>query len=174
MITDYEEYQSKLFAPKIQVRIFSKWGVSPVYATVNSAGADLMAYLRDDDEDFPEDCKDLPNITLQPGEFLAVPTGVFIELPPWLEADVRARSGLAAKFGIGVLNGPGTIDADYRGELRVILINHSKTPFVINHGDRIAQLVVLPFVRAAWSPVEKPEDLTETKRGTGGFGSTGV
>jgi dUTP pyrophosphatase len=109
-------------------------------------------------------------VELKPLERAIVPTGLFIELPVGYEAQVRPRSGLAAKNGITVLNAPGTIDADYRGEIGVILVNLSNDPFVINNGDRIAQLVIASHQRATWIPVET---LTETQRGSGGFGSTG-
>jgi dUTP pyrophosphatase len=99
-----------------------------------------------------------------------VPTGLFIALPDGTEAQVRPRSGLAAKFGISVLNSPGTIDADYRGEVKVILVNLSNEPFVINPGERIAQMVVARYEKVEWDEVEV---LDETERGTGGFGSTG-
>ena len=99
-----------------------------------------------------------------------VPTGLFIALPDGTEAQVRPRSGLAAKFGISVLNSPGTIDADYRGEVKVILVNLSNEPFVVNPGERIAQLVVARYEKVEWDEVEV---LDETERGTGGFGSTG-
>ena len=99
-----------------------------------------------------------------------VPTGLFIALPDGTEAQVRPRSGLAAKFGISVLNSPGTIDADYRGEVKVILVNLSNEPFVVNPGERIAQMVVARYEKVEWDEVEV---LDETERGTGGFGSTG-
>src|SRR5690554_412007 len=129
----------------------------PNYETIASAGMDLRASLSD-------------SVTLKPLERAIVKTGLFIELPIGYEAQVRPRSGLAAKNGITVLNAPGTIDADYRGEIGVILVNLSNDPFVINNGDRIAQLVIASHQRATWIPVET---LTETQRGSGGFGSTG-
>ena len=109
-------------------------------------------------------------ITLGPLERTMVPTGLFIALPDGTEAQVRPRSGLAAKFGISVLNSPGTIDADYRGEIKVILVNLSNEPFVINPGERIAQMVVAKYEKVEWDEVEV---LDETERGEGGFGSTG-
>ena len=130
----------------------------PSYETLASAGMDLRAHT------------DTP-ITLQPMERSLIKTGLFIELPVGIEAQVRPRSGLALKKGITVLNSPGTIDADYRGEIGVILINLSNEPFTINNGDRIAQLVIAKHERADWKQVES---LTETERGAGGFGSTGT
>ena len=109
-------------------------------------------------------------ITLGPLERAMVPTGLFIALPDGTEAQVRPRSGLAAKHGISVLNAPGTIDADYRGEVKVILVNLSNEPFVINPGERIAQMVVARYEKVEWEDVEVLDD---TERGTGGFGSTG-
>ena len=130
----------------------------PSYETLASAGMDLRAHT------------DTP-IKLQPMERSLIKTGLFIELPVGIEAQVRPRSGLALKKGITVLNSPGTIDADYRGEIGVILINLSNEPFTINSGDRIAQLVIAKHERADWQQVES---LTETERGAGGFGSTGT
>jgi dUTP pyrophosphatase len=129
----------------------------PKYETDASAGMDLRANL---DE----------AITVKPMERVLVPTGLYIELPVGYEAQVRPRSGLALKKGITVLNSPGTIDADYRGEIRVILINLSDEVFQINDGDRIAQMVISAHIQAQWEPVEV---LTETVRGAGGFGHTG-
>ena len=129
----------------------------PQYATENSAGMDLCAAL---DEE----------LAVQPGETVLVPTGFAIALPEGYEAQVRPRSGLAIKHQIGILNSPGTIDADYRGEVRVILTNFGKNDFVIRRGDRIAQLVVAPYTRVVW---EEQESLSETTRGVGGFGHTG-
>ncbi len=130
----------------------------PEYATSQSAGLDLRANLSEP-------------IVLEPLERALVPTGLFIALPQGFEAQVRPRSGLAAKFGITVLNSPGTIDADYRGEVKVILVNLSNDAFTINDGERIAQLVVARFEQVSWQPADS---LDETDRGTGGFGSTGV
>lgn len=129
----------------------------PSYSTELSAGVDLRAYL------------DEP-IILKPLERALIPTGLYIELPQGYEAQVRPRSGLAIKYGITVLNSPGTIDADYRGEIKVILINLSNEPFTINNGDRIAQMVIAKHETAQWIEVD---NLSETKRGEGGFGSTG-
>ncbi|WP_283641225.1 dUTP diphosphatase [Mesonia mobilis] len=130
----------------------------PAYETIASAGMDLRANLED-------------KVVLSPLDRVIVKTGLFIELPVGYEAQVRPRSGLAAKKGITVLNTPGTIDADYRGEIGVILVNLSKEAFVINDGERIAQLVIAKHERAEWQEVEV---LEESDRGEGGFGSTGV
>ena len=129
----------------------------PSYATPFSAGMDLRANL------------DQP-VTLGPLERALVPTGLHIELPAGYEAQVRPRSGLAAKHGISIVNAPGTIDADYRGEIKVILVNLSNDPFTIEAGERIAQLVVARHETVKWEPVEV---LEESQRGSGGFGSTG-
>ncbi|MGY8916279.1 MAG: dUTP diphosphatase [Flavobacteriales bacterium] len=130
----------------------------PHYETLASAGMDLRASITE-------------SITLQPLERTIVPTGLFIELPIGCEAQVRPRSGLAAKKGVTVLNAPGTVDADYRGEIGVILVNLSNVPFTIENGERIAQLVIAKHERAEWTEVE---ELSQTERGEGGFGSTGV
>lgn len=130
----------------------------PAYETLASAGMDLRANLAQP-------------ITLQPLERAIIPTGIYIELPAGYEAQVRPRSGLAAKRGITVLNAPGTIDADYRGEVGVILVNLSQDAFVVENGERIAQMVIAQHQRASWI---ESEHLSETSRGTGGFGSTGV
>lgn len=130
---------------------------TPSYATEKSAGMDLKADITEP-------------ITLGPLERAMVPTGMFIALPDGTEAQVRPRSGLAAKYGISVLNAPGTIDADYRGEVKVILVNLSNDPFVVNPGERIAQMVIARYETVEWDEVEV---LDETERGTGGFGSTG-
>lgn len=132
----------------------------PRYQTAASAGLDLPAAV---EEDAP--------IVLQPGECKLVPTGLAIALPDGFEAQIRPRSGLAAKKGISIVNSPGTVDADYRGEVKVNLINHGTEPFEIRRGERIAQMVVAPVTQIEWAPVAK---LSETERGTGGFGSTGV
>ena len=130
----------------------------PEYETALSAGMDLRANIED-------------SITLKPLERVIVKTGLFIALPAGLEAQVRPRSGLAAKKGITVLNSPGTVDADYSGEIGVILVNLSNEDFVINDGERIAQLVIAKHERIDWNEVSV---LNETERGAGGFGSTGV
>lgn len=129
----------------------------PAYETIYSAGMDLRANVTE------------PS-TLKPLQRAIVKTGLFIELPIGYEAQVRPRSGLAAKKGITVLNAPGTIDADYRGEIGVILVNLSNEDFTITHGERIAQLVIAKHERAVW---EEVDELEETERGEGGFGSTG-
>ncbi len=131
----------------------------PAYQTAEAAGLDLMAAVPDGEP-----------VTLAPGQYALVPTGLAIALPPGHEAQVRPRSGLAAKHGVTVLNSPGTIDADYRGEIKVILINHGAAPVVIKRGERVAQMVIAPVVQAALVPVAA---LSATDRGAGGFGSTG-
>ena len=132
----------------------------PAYQATEAAGFDLVAAVPADNP-----------MTLLPGDRTLVPTGLIFELPPGSEAQVRPRSGLAAKFGITVLNSPGTIDADYRGEVSVILINLGKEPFAIKRGERIAQMIVAPVTRVDLREVAK---VTATKRGAGGFGSTGT
>jgi dUTP pyrophosphatase len=129
----------------------------PAYETPHAAGMDLRAAC---DE----------TLTIAPGERALVPTGIRIALPEGYEAQVRPRSGLAIRNGITMLNSPGTIDADYRGEVRVIVINHGSEPFTIQRGDRIAQMIIAPVTRAEWQPVDS---LDETARGDGGFGHTG-
>jgi len=129
----------------------------PNYQTDGAAGMDLRASLTE-------------ALTLKPLERILVPTGLLIELPQGLEAQIRPRSGLAFKHGITVLNSPGTIDADYRGELKVLLVNLSNEPFVIQNGERIAQLIIATYVRSHW---EEVKELSVTERNDGGFGSTG-
>jgi dUTP diphosphatase len=129
----------------------------PQYATAGSAGADLTAAVED-------------KVVLAPGERAAIPTGIALALPEGWEGQVRPRSGLALKHGITLLNSPGTIDADYRGELRVILINLGSVPVTIARGERVAQLVIAPVTRAEW---QRAAELPRTVRGAGGFGSTG-
>ena len=130
----------------------------PSYSTLLSAGMDIRANLEEP-------------ITLQPGERRLIPTGLFIALPEGYEAQIRPRSGLAIKHGITVLNSPGTIDADYRGEVGIILINHSDKAFVIEDGERVGQMVVAQYSRVEWN---ETDTLDETERGAGGFGHTGV
>ena len=130
----------------------------PTYQTDQSAGMDLSAAV---DED----------VTLAPGRHTIIPTGFSIALPAGFEAQVRPRSGIAAKHGVTVLNSPGTIDADYRGEVGVILINHGAEPFTVSRGLRIAQLIIAPVRTVMW---EEKEELTGSERGAGGFGSTGT
>ena len=130
----------------------------PSYESASAAGMDLRAAL------------EVPMV-LKPGERTLIPTGLQMALPHGFEAQVRPRSGLAIRNGITMLNSPGTIDADYRGEVKVIAINHGQEDFVVNHGDRIAQMVVAPVTQF---PIQEVESLDETERGEGGFGSTGV
>jgi dUTP pyrophosphatase len=129
----------------------------PHYETIGSSGMDLRANLEEP-------------VKLQPLQRALIPTGLFIELPLGFEAQVRPRSGLAIKHGITCLNSPGTVDSDYRGELKIVLINLSNETFMIQHGERIAQMVIQPVVKAEWQEVEV---LNESKRGAGGFGHTG-
>jgi len=141
------------------VRIINKSkNTLPAYETAHAAGMDLRADLE-------------ATVTLNPMERKLIPTGLFIELPEGFEAQIRPRSGLAFKHGIGIVNSPGTIDADYRGEIKVLLINFSQEPFEINTGDRIAQMIIARYERVNW---EEVEILTETSRGAGGYGHTGV
>ncbi len=141
---------------KIEVKIIGRF--IPKYQSKQAAGCDLYADIDD-------------SVVLEPGKYNIVPTGVRIELPQGYEAQVRPRSGLAMKYGIGILNAPGTIDADYRGEIKVILFNLGQESFRIESGDRIAQLVFNRVVQAQFILVDK---LKETKRGSGGFGHTGT
>lgn len=129
----------------------------PEYQTPLSAGLDIRANLDQ-------------SVTLQPLERAMIPTGLYVELPEGCEMQIRPRSGLAAKHGVTVLNSPGTIDADYRGEIKVILVNLSNTPFTIEAGERIAQMIVARYEQIEW---EAAEELSSTERGAGGFGSTG-
>ena len=131
----------------------------PAYQTAHAAGLDLLAAV-------PEDAP----LVLLPGQHAMVPTGLTIALPDGYEAQVRPRSGLAAKHGVTVLNAPGTVDADYRGEINVLLINHGTEPFTIRRGERIAQMVIASVARAEFMPTVQ---LSATDRGSGGFGSTG-
>ncbi len=143
----------------LKVKIVNRSGFPlPAYETFEAAGMDVRAAVAEP-------------MTLAPGDRCLVPTGLSIQLPSGYECQVRPRSGLALKKGITVLNTPGTVDADYRGEIGIILINLSKEPFVINPGERIAQLVVKQYVRIEWEPAER---LDETKRGDGGFGHSGT
>src|SRR5262245_12578386 len=129
----------------------------PAYQSEHAAGMDLHAAVTED-------------VTLTPGEVAAVPTGLRVEIPHGYEGQVRGRSGLAAKHAVGVPNAPGTIDADYRGEVKVLLVNWGRAPFVVKRGERIAQLVIAPVARAA---IEVVSELSATARGDGGFGHTG-
>ena len=142
----------------IKVKIVNKSAYPvPAYATELSAGMDLKANITEP-------------VTRASLERAMIPTGIYIELPEGYEAQIRPRSGLAAKFGVTVVNAPGTVDADYRGEVKVILVNLSKDPFVINPGERIAQMVIAKYEKIEW---EEVEELGDTERGDGGFGSTG-
>lgn len=129
----------------------------PQYETAHAAGMDLRAFVETE-------------ITIKPLQRVLVPTGLYIELPVGYEAQIRPRSGLAYKHGISIVNAPGTIDADYRGELKVLLVNLSDTNFVVNNGDRIAQMVIARHETVVWNAVE---ELSDTDRGTGGYGHTG-
>ena len=144
---------------KVKLKIYSENGNIPTYATLNSVGADIQSV-----EDF----------TLHPGSNHVIKTGLFVEIPDGYELQVRPRSGLAAKYGITITNSPGTIDADYRGEIGVILHNLGKEPFQVKIGDRIAQLVLKEALQADFIQVYDYKDLEESDRGKGGFGSTGV
>ena len=142
----------------MRVKIINKSNNSlPKYATAYSAGMDLRANLQEP-------------VTLKPLERALIPTGLFIELPTGYEAQIRPRSGLAVKHGISVLNSPGTIDADYRVEIRVVLVNLSNKDFVINHGERICQMVVAKHASVEW---DETQELEASDRGAGGFGHTG-
>ena len=142
----------------MKVKIYSRSGLYPSYETAGAAGMDIRAWLREP-------------VVLQPGERALIPTGLFMEFEPGYEVQLRARSGLAVKHGIGLVNGVGTIDSDYRGEIKVALINLGQEAFAVKNGERIAQMVISPVVQAE---IEPSEMLTETERGSGGFGSTGV
>ena len=148
-------------APKVAVaRLPHAQGIPlPAYESADAAGMDLRAAVPEDEP-----------LTLRPGDRFAVPTGLMMAIPRGYEGQVRPRSGLAFKSGITCLNSPGTVDADYRGEVKVILINHGAEDFVIRRGDRIAQLLITPVEQAVW---EEVETLDDTARGAGGFGSTG-
>lgn len=142
------------------VRVINKSANSlPAYETAHAAGMDVRAFL-------PEG-----EITIKPMQRVLIPTGLYIELPQGYEAQIRPRSGLALKYGITVLNSPGTIDADYRGEIKVLLINLSDSNFSVNNGDRIAQMIISKHEQGEWAEVEL---LNETARGSGGYGHTGV
>lgn len=144
---------------KIEVKVVASQGaVVPVYKTEGAAGADVCAFVTE-------------TVTIEPGTFAMIPTGLFFEIPQGYEIQVRPRSGLAAKNGITVLNTPGTIDSDYRGELKIILINLGKQAFVVNNGERIAQIIVSPVTVADFKITDS---LSDTQRGEKGFGSTGV
>lgn len=142
----------------MEIRIVSKGGALPAYATEGSSGADLRAYIEEP-------------ITLMPGERRLVPTGLFVEIPQGTEAQIRARSGLAIKHGIGLVNGVGTVDSDYRGEWNIPLINWGQEPYTIHSGDRIAQVIFSRYEKADFVSVSQ---ISETERGAGGFGHTGI
>lgn len=142
-----------------KIKVVSKSGHMPEYATAGSAGADLRAYL-------PEG-----PVTLKPGKRRLIPTGLFVELPEGVEAQVRARSGLSIKHGIGLVNGVGTVDSDYRGEWNVPLINWGQEEYTIHNGDRIAQVVFSRYIQARF---EAADSIDDTERGAGGFGHTGI
>ena len=140
----------------MEIRIVSKGGALPAYATEGSSGADLRAYIEEP-------------ITLMPGERRLVPTGIFVEIPQGVEAQIRARSGLAIKHGIGLVNGVGTVDSDYRGEWNIPLINWGQEPYTIHSGVRIAQVIFSRYEKADFVSVSQ---ISETERGAGGFGHT--
>ncbi|MBQ5632351.1 MAG: dUTP diphosphatase [Treponema sp.] len=144
---------------KVNIKFVAQEGaIIPEYKTSGAAGADVCAFLSEP-------------VVIKSGEFVMIPTGLSFAIPEGYEIQVRPRSGLAAKNGVTVLNTPGTIDSDYRGEVKVILINHGKDAFTVNNGDRIAQLIVAPVTQGVF---EKTDELDSTERGEGGFGSTGV
>ena len=142
---------------KILIKKTNKEVITPKYKTDGSSGVDLSAFLE-------------KKVVIKPNSSELIPTGLQVAIPEELEIQIRPRSGLAAKESIGVLNSPGTIDSDYRGELKIILFNHSDKDFIINNGDRIAQMVLVPIVKMEF---EEVDSLPSTVRGQGGFGSTG-
>ncbi len=142
---------------KILIKKTNKEVITPKYKTDGSSGVDLSAFLE-------------KKVVIKPNSSELIPTGLQVAIPEELEIQIRPRSGLAAKESIGVLNSPGTIDSDYRGELKIILFNHGKEDFIINNGDRIAQMVLVPIVKMEF---EEVDSLPDTVRGQGGFGSTG-
>ena len=144
---------------ELKIKIVSRSGHVPSYETEGSAGADLRAWLPDGP------------VTLQPGQRRLIPTGLFVELPPGIEAQIRARSGLSIRHGITMINGVGTVDSDYRGEWNVPLVNLGQEPYTIQDGDRIAQMILTRYEQAEF---RLAEEINETERGAGGFGSTGV
>lgn len=141
---------------KIKIRSIS--GRLPSYETSGAAGMDIRAFLKEP-------------VTIEPGQRALVPTGLFMEIPAGFEAQIRARSGLAVRNGIGLVNGIGTIDSDYRGEIKIPLINWGNESFTVNDGDRVAQMIIASYETAEW---ELSEELSDTERGGGGFGHTGV
>ena len=142
---------------KILIKKTNKKVITPKYKTDGSSGVDLSAFLEN-------------KVVIKPNSSELIPTGLQVAIPEELEIQIRPRSGLAAKESIGVLNSPGTIDSDYRGELKIILFNHSNKDFIINNGDRIAQMVLVPILKMEF---EEVDSLPDTVRGQGGFGSTG-
>ena len=142
---------------KILIKKTNKEVITPKYKTDGSSGVDLSAFLK-------------KKVVIKPNSSELIPTGLQVAIPEELEIQIRPRSGLAAKESIGVLNSPGTIDSDYRGELKIILFNHGKEDFIINNGDRIAQMVLVPIIKMEF---EEVDSLPNTVRGQGGFGSTG-
>ncbi len=142
---------------KILIKKTNKEVITPKYKTDGSSGVDLSAFLE-------------KKVVIKPNSSELIPTGLQVAIPEELEIQIRPRSGLAAKENIGVLNSPGTIDSDYRGELKIILFNHGKEDFIINNGDRIAQMVLVPIIKMEF---EEVDSLPDTVRGQGGFGSTG-
>lgn len=142
----------------MRIKVKSLSGILPEYETAGSAGMDIRAYLED-------------SLTIEPGKRALIPTGLFLEIPQGYEVQIRARSGLAVKHGIGLTNGIGTIDSDYRGEIKVSLINWGEESFNVNNGDRIAQMVVCSYCQAQ---LELADELSDTERGSGGFGHTGI
>ena len=142
---------------KILIKKTNKEVITPKYKTDGSSGVDLSAFLE-------------KKVVIKPNSSELIPTGLLVAIPEELEIQIRPRSGLAAKESIGVLNSPGTIDSDYRGELKIILFNHGKEDFIINNGDRIAQMVLVPILKMDF---EEVDSLPDTVRGQGGFGSTG-
>ena len=143
---------------KLLIKRFSKNVIIPKYETSGSSGMDIAAYIKE-------------NIEINPSEKAIVPTGFSLSIPKGFEVQIRPRSGLAAKNDISVLNTPGTIDADYRGEIKVILVNLGKKKFIVENGLRVAQMIMCPVVQAK---IEEVEELSSTDRGSGGFGSTGT
>ena len=142
---------------KVNIQLLDKSVKIPEYQSSEASGFDLAAYVKE-------------NLIIKPKEYHIIPTGLIMEIPKGYEGQIRPRSGLAAKNGITVLNSPGTIDSDYRGELKVILFNHGDTSFLINNKDRIAQMILTPVIKM---DLEETDNLPETVRGEGGFGSTG-
>lgn len=142
----------------MEIKIKSESGIVPEYETAGSAGMDIRAYLKEP-------------VELLPGQRALIPTGIYLEIPEGYEVQIRARSGLAIKRGIGLVNGIGTIDSDYRGEVKIALINWGDEPFVISNGERVAQMVAARYEKVEFTVAD---ELSETERGSGGFGHTGV